>query len=92
MNNYSINSDDDGDIIIAGDVISEIAYDLTEKTPVQISMGSITEGLTAPERTASINRWLVSLQGRTPEAALAIDADGYYAEDSAGYYALGFGG
>ena len=73
-------------------VISEIAYDLTEKTPVQISMGSITEGLTAPERTASINRWLVSLQGRTPEAALAIDADGYYAEDSAGYYALGFGG
>ncbi|MCR4615308.1 MAG: Asp23/Gls24 family envelope stress response protein [Clostridiales bacterium] len=27
MNNYSINSDDDGDIIISGDVISDIAYE-----------------------------------------------------------------
>ena len=27
MNNYSINSEDDGDIVIAGDVISGIAYE-----------------------------------------------------------------
>ena len=69
-------------------VVSEITDDLTNSGPVRISFGGLTRGLTAPERTASINRWIVSLQGRQPPEVLAIDAEGYYATDLDGYYAV----
>ena len=72
-------------------VISEISIDLTEDKPPQIAFGAISTGLTAPERTASINRWLVSLQGQAPLEVYAIDLDGYYAIDSDGYYAVADG-
>ena len=69
-------------------VVSEITDDLTDNKPVQISFGQVSTGLTAPERTAAINRWIVAIQGREPPYVLAIDSEGYYATDLDGYYAI----
>ena len=71
----------------AWSVVSEITDDLTIAGPVRISFGGLTRGLTAPERTASINRWIQSIQGRRPTECLVIDTNGYYGVDTDGYFA-----
>ena len=69
-------------------VCSELRHDLTMDKPEQVTLGRIGDSLTASGRTIVINRWIAGTQGLTPPKDRAIDANGVYATDSNGDYAV----
>ena len=69
-------------------VCSELKHDLTMGKPVQVTLGRIGDSLTASSRTGLINKWIAGTQGSQPARVRAVDANGAYATDPSGAYAV----